>query len=147
MVCTLTLPFPWKGEEIVSNPRLRKIRDALSQLGLPADEPLDHGTPRLVYGVQLAHNMREYLLGRAKRPTYLLPPPRRRNERAEQGACGVGRPAHSAGREACGVRRPAHSGVSGDIRECSNGQEGSVVTVSNRMHSFAAARQVSGGDL
>lgn len=55
------------------NPRLRKIRDALGELGLPEDELLEHGTPRLVYGVQLAHNMREYLLGLAKRLKYLLP--------------------------------------------------------------------------
>lgn len=47
-----------------ANPRLRKIRDALGALGLPEDELLDHGTPRLVYGVQLAHNMGDYLLGR-----------------------------------------------------------------------------------
>jgi hypothetical protein len=40
---------------------------------LPDDELLEHGTPRLVYGVQLAHNTREYLLGRAKRLRYLLP--------------------------------------------------------------------------
>ena len=39
---------------------------------------MEHGTPRLVYGVQLAHNTREYLLGRARRLQYLLPqrPPR-----------------------------------------------------------------------
>src|SRR5207247_2192835 len=55
------------------NPRLRKIRHALGQLGLPEDELLEHGTPRLVYGVPLACNMREYLLGLAKRPKYLLP--------------------------------------------------------------------------
>jgi hypothetical protein len=54
------------------NPRLRKIRDALGELGLPEDELLEHGTPRLVYGVQLARNMREYLLGFVKRPQYLL---------------------------------------------------------------------------
>jgi len=56
-----------------ANPRLRKIRDALEELGLPEDELLHHGTPRLVYGVQLALNMRDYLLGRVKRPKYLMP--------------------------------------------------------------------------
>jgi hypothetical protein len=55
------------------NPRLKKIRGALSELGLPEDEILEHGTPRLVYGVQLARNMREYLLGRSKRVKYLIP--------------------------------------------------------------------------
>src|SRR5260221_8683223 len=35
-----------------NNPRLRKIRDGLDELGLPADELLNHGGPRLVYGVE-----------------------------------------------------------------------------------------------
>ena len=54
------------------NPRLRKIRDALGKLGLPEDELLEHGAPRLVYGVQLARNTRPCLLGLAKRPRYFL---------------------------------------------------------------------------
>ena len=33
------------------NPRLRKIRDGLDALGLPTDDLLNHGGPRLVYGV------------------------------------------------------------------------------------------------
>jgi hypothetical protein len=41
-------------------------------LGLPTDELLQHGGPRLVYGVDLAHNTREYLLGRDRRPRYIL---------------------------------------------------------------------------
>ena len=45
------------------NPRLRKLRDGLDELGLSSDELLNHGGPRLVYGVPLAHNFREYLLG------------------------------------------------------------------------------------
>ena len=56
-----------------ANPRLRKIRDALGLLGLPADDLLEHGTPRLVYGVELASNARDYLLGQAKRVKYLVP--------------------------------------------------------------------------
>ena len=55
------------------NPRLRKIRAGLAELGLPQDELLEHGTPRLVYGVALAENMREYLLGMAERVKYKLP--------------------------------------------------------------------------
>ncbi len=61
------------------NPRLRKLRDALNELGLDADELLRHGRPRIVYGVALARNMRSYLMGLEKRPRYLLPqqdPPR-----------------------------------------------------------------------
>ncbi len=36
------------------NPRLRKIRDGLDALGLATDDLLNHGGPRLVYGVELA---------------------------------------------------------------------------------------------
>ena len=34
---------------------------------------MHHGGPRLVYGVRLVENVREYLLGIEKRPRYLLP--------------------------------------------------------------------------
>ena len=54
------------------NPRLRKIRDGLDALGLATDKLLDHGAPRLVYGVRLARNVRAYLLGMDKSPKYLL---------------------------------------------------------------------------
>ncbi len=56
-----------------ANPRLRKIRDGLDLLGLPTEELLHHGGPRLVYGVRLVENVREYLLGIERRPRYLLP--------------------------------------------------------------------------
>lgn len=56
-----------------SNPRLRQIRGGIGELGLSADQLLKHGIPRLVYGVRLAHNLREYLLGLAKRPKYIVP--------------------------------------------------------------------------
>ena len=54
------------------NPRLRKIRDGLDQLGLPSDALLTHGSPRLVYGVPLARNFREYLLGIDDEPDYFI---------------------------------------------------------------------------
>jgi hypothetical protein len=54
------------------NPRLRKIRDGLDALGLPTDDLLNHGGPRLVYGVELTENTRAYLLGMEKQPRYLL---------------------------------------------------------------------------
>jgi hypothetical protein len=47
--------------------------DGFDELGLPADELLNHGTPRLVYGMPLAENMREYLLGLARKPKYVVP--------------------------------------------------------------------------
>jgi hypothetical protein len=54
------------------NPRLRKIRNGLNLLGLPTDELLNHGAPRLVCGGVLAHNVGEYLLGRVRTPKSIL---------------------------------------------------------------------------
>ncbi|MHB8656060.1 MAG: Druantia anti-phage system protein DruA [Terriglobia bacterium] len=55
------------------NPRLRKIRDGLALVGLPSDALLMHGNPRIVYGVALAKNFRNVLMGRARRPRYIIP--------------------------------------------------------------------------
>jgi hypothetical protein len=55
------------------NPRLRKIRDALELVGFPSDQILEHGNPRIVYGIPLAANFREVLLGKAKRARGYLP--------------------------------------------------------------------------
>ncbi len=55
------------------SPRLRKIRQGLDECGFPSDEVLTHGSPRIVYGIALAANQRDYLLERAKQPEYLLP--------------------------------------------------------------------------
>jgi hypothetical protein len=55
------------------SPRLRKIREGLDRLGLPSDLMLSHGSSRLVYGVPLARNFREYLIGLDSEPDYLLP--------------------------------------------------------------------------
>lgn len=54
------------------NPRLRKIRQALDLLGLSTDELLQHGAPRLVYGLRLARNVRDYLLGLDPNPRYMF---------------------------------------------------------------------------
>ena len=54
------------------NPRMRKLRDGLAELGLDSDELLRHGRPRLVYAAALAHNMRPYLMGRETRAKYLV---------------------------------------------------------------------------
>jgi hypothetical protein len=54
------------------NPRLRKIRDGLDELGLPTNELLNHGVPRLVYGLPLIRNLREYLLGIERTPRYIV---------------------------------------------------------------------------
>ncbi len=55
-----------------ANPRMRKIRDGLCNLGFPGDDMLMHGTPRLIYGVQLIENSTDYLLGIDKRPKFFL---------------------------------------------------------------------------
>jgi hypothetical protein len=55
------------------NPLLRKIREALEYLQLRSDSILNHGNPRVVYGVALARNFREVLLGFEEEPDYLLP--------------------------------------------------------------------------
>ena len=53
------------------SPKLRKIRDGLARLNLPADAILRHGRNRIVYGVPLIRNLREYLLGMDDTPDYL----------------------------------------------------------------------------
>jgi len=54
------------------SPKLRKLRDGLGQLNLPADVLLQHGRARVVYGVPLARNLREYLLGKDDVPDYIF---------------------------------------------------------------------------
>jgi hypothetical protein len=55
------------------SPRLRKIRDGLSLIGLDPDPVLNHGNRRLVYGIPLAENFRQILLGLSERGKYVLP--------------------------------------------------------------------------
>ncbi|HEV2804766.1 MAG TPA: Druantia anti-phage system protein DruA [Chthoniobacterales bacterium] len=54
------------------NPLMRKIRDGLDGVGLPSDDLLTHGNPRVVYVLRLAYNLREVLLGFESKPKYLL---------------------------------------------------------------------------
>ena len=65
------------------SPRLRKIREGLDLVGLPADRLLQHGSPRIVYAIALAMNFRDVLLGRTRRAKYILPQtsPRETTER------------------------------------------------------------------
>jgi hypothetical protein len=58
------------GEGI--NPRLRKLRDGLSHLGLDSDELLNHGAPRLIYGAKLCKNVEKYFLGLNQTPEFYL---------------------------------------------------------------------------
>ena len=54
------------------SPKFRKLRDGLGVLGLPVDELLRHGRQRIVYGVPLARNLRQFLLGMDDEPDYLF---------------------------------------------------------------------------
>lgn len=56
------------------SPRLRKVRQGMELAGLPPDRLLKHGAPRIVYGVALAEQFREVLLGlRKNRARYFFP--------------------------------------------------------------------------
>lgn len=54
------------------SPRLRKVRLGLAALGWPANELLKHGRERILYGVPLVENLRDYSLGADAEPDYLL---------------------------------------------------------------------------
>lgn len=54
------------------SPKLRKVRHGLELLAFPSERLLRHGRRRIVYGVALARNAREYLLGLEKEPDYLF---------------------------------------------------------------------------
>jgi hypothetical protein len=56
------------------SPRLRKVRIGLSLLGWPKEELLKHGRERIVFGVPLVRNLRDYSLGIDSEPDYLLDP-------------------------------------------------------------------------
>jgi hypothetical protein len=55
------------------SPSFRAIRDGLDELGLPSDQLLNHGSPKIAYGASLASNMLEYLLGMHPEPNYFMP--------------------------------------------------------------------------
>jgi hypothetical protein len=54
------------------SPRLRKVRLGLASLGWPTEELLRHGRERILYGVPLVSNLRDYSLGIDRRPEYLM---------------------------------------------------------------------------
>lgn len=56
------------------SPRLRKVRLGLAALGWPTNELLKHGRERILYGVPLVENLRDYSLGIDAEPDYLLDP-------------------------------------------------------------------------
>lgn len=56
------------------SPRLRKVRLGLAALGWPANDILQHGRERILYGVPLVDNLRDFSLGLDAEPRYLLDP-------------------------------------------------------------------------
>ena len=68
------------------NPLMRKLRDGLVHVGLPAEELLMHGNPRVVYGIPLAENFREVLLGVDSKPKYYFSQDRAKERTALLGA-------------------------------------------------------------
>ncbi len=55
------------------SPKLRQLREGFTALGLNQSNLLQHGSPRIVYGVHLAANARRVLLGIDNTPKYVLP--------------------------------------------------------------------------
>jgi hypothetical protein len=60
------------------NPLMRKIREGLELLGLPSDVLMNHGNKRVVYGVPLAKNFRDVLMGFTDSAHYSVPLTRER---------------------------------------------------------------------
>jgi hypothetical protein len=60
------------------NPRMREMRNALDKAGLPSDDLLRHESHRVIYGVPLAENFREVLVGLEREPSYIMPQEPRR---------------------------------------------------------------------
>jgi hypothetical protein len=54
------------------SPRLRKARIGLAALEWPANDLLRHGRERILYGVPLVRNLRDYSLGIDAEPDYLV---------------------------------------------------------------------------
>lgn len=55
------------------NPLMRKIRESINFIGLESENLLLHGNQRVTYGIKLADNFRNILLGIEQKPEYLLP--------------------------------------------------------------------------
>jgi hypothetical protein len=53
-----------------ANPLMRKVKDAIEYVGLESGPILNHGNKRVVYGVALAENFGDFLMGLASRPKY-----------------------------------------------------------------------------
>jgi hypothetical protein len=54
------------------SPRLRKVRLGLNALGWSSEDLLKHGRERILFGVPLVRNVRDYSLGIDSQPDYLF---------------------------------------------------------------------------
>lgn len=54
------------------SPKLRKIREGLDALNFPTDTLLQHGRQRIIYGIPLVRNLREFLIGMDDDPDYIF---------------------------------------------------------------------------
>lgn len=64
----------WRANNIFgegANPNMRALREAFGEMGLDANELLQHSQPREMYGAVLASNVTEYVLGLDKNPDYI----------------------------------------------------------------------------
>lgn len=55
------------------SPKMRKVREGLELLNLPSELFLKHGRKRILYGINLVRNARDFLLGLDEKPDYLIP--------------------------------------------------------------------------
>ncbi len=55
-----------------ASPKLRKVREGLETLGITSEIFLKHGRQRIIYGIPLVNNLKEYLLQIHKHPKYLI---------------------------------------------------------------------------
>lgn len=55
-----------------ASPKLRKVRRGLEVLHFPSEHLLRHGRRRILYGVTVVRNTRDFLLGMDERPNYLF---------------------------------------------------------------------------
>lgn len=56
-----------------ANPLIRKLKDAMEFLELESNPILNHRNKRVVYGIALAENFGDVLIGLAERPKYFIP--------------------------------------------------------------------------
>lgn len=65
-----------------ANPLIRKLKDAMEQLKLESNPILNHRNRRVVYGISLADNFGDVLIGISKKAKYLFPQtkPKQRTE-------------------------------------------------------------------